>query len=744
MTVIDVNVMKKKFFILILAALCCFSMNAQNVGDEFEISYYGKFRITSINPDEVEMVEVDNGIGSGGDTFNTAEWNNTTYKITSLKTNAFKGYPNSNSIFRFENLTSFESDAFYEATCHSINMTNSPLTELPKSAFERCYCKNINLPNSITTISEKAFQWSDIEEIDLQNLTRIEGAAFFESSIKSIKLSNVTYIGGSAFYGCSNLSSIQLPNVTYIGGSAFEECKFLSDIALPQCLETVKGRAFEDCFLSSLSLYNTVKTFENSGDIMLGDGIVTMNIVDWGNKNVLANFTGFSQAITYKYNDETITGEYTLPDNVTSLGEGALYHCTDITVINMPESLTQIGAKALAKCANLSGIRCNATTAPAVVNANAFSEVDKSINVIIPDKAESYYSYIHTTGWKDFTNYNVSLTTIQGAAIIELYHTAGYNPSQAVKDIIADYISKINDATDKTEVEALTQAGVEVIIAQTRNDRGMVKIGNLYYILDSENHTATVTYGGLEADGYATAEYTGSINIPESVTYNDAAYSVTAIGEHAFQNCNGLTDINISMKVTRIDDDAFNSCKGLKTVLLPTLLNSIGNKAFFGCSAITSINCLALTPCNLGTYSFEGVSKSIPVTVLESCLETYRQESWGGFTNFVTNPTLDTAKTNAKSAITEALGSYESVNYIGNLALNFCLHIDAATTFDQVEALGTEGLYAVTYSISTYQELFGEMGKECDDCPAVEVTKGTKTIKLYAPDKVNFIKATNK
>ncbi len=37
-------------------------------------------------------------------------------------------------------------------------------------------------------------------------------------------------------------------------------------------------------------------------------------------------------------------------------------------------------------------------------------------------------------------------------------------------------------------------------------------------------------------------------------------------------------------------------------------------------------------------------------------------------------------------------------------------------------------------------EALGEMGEPCTDCPAVEVTKGNKTIKLYAPDKVEFIK----
>ena len=252
-----------------------------------------------------------------------------------------------------------------------------------------------------------------------------------------------------------------MSSVTYIGGNAFDECTKLENITLPQCLKTVKQNAFWDCYLTSLTMYNTVETFESNSNIMADNGTVTMNIVDWGNKNVLSGNTGISQAITYKYNDETITGEYTLPDDLTILGEGALYHCIDLTVINMPAGLMQIGVKALAKCANLSGIRCNATTAPAVANADAFSEVDKSINVIIPDNAESYYSYIHATGWKEFSNYLVSLKTVKGAAIIELNHTAGSSPSQAVLDIVADCSTQINAADDKAEVEAITQAGVE-------------------------------------------------------------------------------------------------------------------------------------------------------------------------------------------------------------------------------------------------------------------------------------------
>ena len=731
----------KKTFIILAALCCCFSVKAQNVGTEFEITYYGKYRITSTDPAEVTLVKVKSDIPASGREYNTAEYNGKTYAVTSLNVGAFRDYSNSNSIFTFSNLKRFEGSAFNNTTCYQIDMSNSPLTALPKDAFYNCHCSRILLPSSITRISSCAFQKSSVTSINLPNITRIDGSAFLDcTALSSIDLSHVTYIDGTAFYGCSALASIDLSNVTYIGGSAFNECTNLKNVTLPQCLKTVATKAFWDCYLTSLTMYNTTETFGESPNIMASNGTVTMNIVDWSNKNVLSGNTGISLPIIYKYNNETVTGEYTLPDDVTSLGQGALYHCTDITAINMPAGLTQIGAKALAKCTNLSVIRCEAVPAPAVANVNAFSEVDKNIPVYIPDNAESFYSYIHTIGWKDFANYQVTLPTIKGAAILDLQHTAGYDPSQNVQDIIATYSALINATNDETEIETLTQASIEAIVAQIAIDRGLVKIGNLYYILDNEHHTATVTYGGLEADGYATAEYTGSINVPESVTYNDATYSVTAIGKHAFQNCTGLTAINMPMSVTMIDDNAFYSCQGLKTVLLPSQLNSIGNMSFFDCSAITSINCLATTPSSLGWEAFYNVNTAIPVTVPESSLAAYQDGPWGGFTNFVTNPSLDTAKANAKNEIIATLGSYSSVNYIANLALGFCLRIDAATTVGQVNELRTEGVYAVTYAISTYQEILGEMGEACDDCPAVEVKKGAKTIKLYNPEKVEFLK----
>ena len=84
--------------------------------------------------------------------------------------------------------------------------------------------------------------------------------------------------------------------------------------------------------------------------------------------------------------------------------------------------------------------------------------------------------------------------------------------------------------------------------------------GGIYYnITDDTNKTVEVTNRGTFYDEYS-YEYTGSVVIPESVTYNGTTYSVTSIGSFAFCDCTGLTSITIPNSVTSIGSGAFYNC----------------------------------------------------------------------------------------------------------------------------------------------------------------------------------------
>ena len=99
-------------------------------------------------------------------------------------------------------------------------------------------------------------------------------------------------------------------------------------------------------------------------------------------------------------------------------------------------------------------------------------------------------------------------------------------------------------------------------------------VNGIYYnYLDGNN--VEVTYRGSDYGSYSN-EYSGSVTIPETVTYNNNTYSVTSIGDEAFAYCSSLTSITLPEGVTSIGDYAFDTCVGLSSVTIPDSVTQIG------------------------------------------------------------------------------------------------------------------------------------------------------------------------
>ena len=80
-----------------------------------------------------------------------------------------------------------------------------------------------------------------------------------------------------------------------------------------------------------------------------------------------------------------------------------------------------------------------------------------------------------------------------------------------------------------------------------------------------------VTKGKIATVIQSEPEYSGEIVIPEAIEHNGVTYSVTSIGEDAFEYCSGLTSIVIPNSVTSIAGSAFYSCDGLTAVHISDL-----------------------------------------------------------------------------------------------------------------------------------------------------------------------------
>ena len=115
----------------------------------------------------------------------------------------------------------------------------------------------------------------------------------------------------------------------------------------------------------------------------------------------------------------------------------------------------------------------------------------------------------------------------------------------------------------------------------------------------------------------------GVLRIPESVnqftvtSIGDGAFdncynltsvfipnSVTSIGERAFSGCTGLTSVDIPNNIISIGQNAFFYCKKLSSFAIPNGATSVGNRAFQGCSGLKSVDINSVT--SIGEYAFSG------------------------------------------------------------------------------------------------------------------------------------------
>ena len=199
------------------------------------------------------------------------------------------------------------------------------------------------------------------------------------------------------------------------------------------------------------------------------------------------------------------------------------------------------------------------------------------------------------------------------------------------------------------------------------------EVDGIYYdILSSTNKTVEVTFQGNIYDSY-TNEYTGSVTIPETVTYSGKTYSVTSIGNSAFRDCSGLTEVTIPNSVTSIGDYAFRECRSLTSITIPNSVTSIGESAFRYCSGLTSVT-IPNSVTSIGNYTFCYCSGLTSVTIGNSVtsIGNYAFCCCSGLTS-VTIP--------------------NSVTSIGEYAFEICSSLTSVTIGNSVTSIGDRAFY---------------------------------------------------
>jgi len=145
--------------------------------------------------------------------------------------------------------------------------------------------------------------------------------------------------------------------------------------------------------------------------------------------------------------------------------------------------------------------------------------------------------------------------------------------------------------------------------------------GNLFFLNDENDYQEYMSHSYytpyIISDIHAT--YSGDIVVPSQVAYNGETYTVTGIGEKAFEE-SGVTSVALPSSLIKIGDSAFSFAESLTSIALPEGLEEIGGGAFWGCSVLEEIT-IPSTVKMIGVETFDLCSnlRSINVASGNQC-----------------------------------------------------------------------------------------------------------------------------
>jgi len=448
---------------------------------------------------------------SGDTAFRTLNIGNNVQTIPSY---AFYYCRSLTSVSIGNSVTSIGERAFYYCSkLDSVTIPNS-VTSIGNYAFQSCSgLTSITIPNSVTSIGDYAFSGcSGLTFVSIGNsVTSIGYSAFRNcSGLTSVTIGNsVTNIGSYAFYDCSGLTSVTIPDsVTSIGYSAFSNCTSLQTVNYNAVNCTTIGNNSSlvfsgDAAFTTLNIGNDVQTIPNFA-FQNCSGLTSVTI---GN-----SVTSIGERAFYYCSGLT---SVSIGNSVTSIGNNAFQYCSGLTTINVdvsnpryssnngivysklqdtlilcpegrigsvtiPNSVTSIGDGAFYNCSGLTSITSNAVIPP-TLGSNVFYNVPKYIPVYVPCQSGNSYKFV--SGWYEFINYtNFSATS----------DTTFYN-------VFACYGTFY---TDNNFTIPLVQTGIYYATRQSVNGCDSVVCLNLFIYPNAAatNYAANICQGGTYTD----------------------------------------------------------------------------------------------------------------------------------------------------------------------------------------------------------------------------------------------------
>ncbi len=296
-----------------------------------------------------------------------------------------------------------------------------------------------------------------------------------------------------------------------------------------------------------------------------------------------------------------------LPSTIKTIGWMAFYNCYKLTEINLPENLTTIENYAFYSCSSLANVEIPASVT--WLGYYAFCHCSSLTEVYIPNsvKTINYGAFYACT--------NLAKITI-GGGVTSIGDRAFYDCTELTTIICnATTPPYINSGTfldtHYSNAQLFVPKGTLSAYQSADYWRNFTNItemncdfeqdGIYYNIISTNPARVEVTYLTSNNNNYN--NYSGEVNIPETVTHGGTTYTVTAIGAHAFDMCKSLTAVTIPNTVTNINDYAFHYCQSLTSIDIPNSVTRIGNEAFWLCMELEEV-IIPNSVTTVGGYAF--------------------------------------------------------------------------------------------------------------------------------------------
>ena len=327
--------------------------------------------------------------------------------VVEIKSSAFNGCANLTSIIIPDSITSIGDFAF--ENCSGLTSITIPdsVTSIGDHAFYNCLTS--------ITVSENNKYFSSLNGV-LFNKDKTELVTYLIGNERTEYAipDSVTFIGDRAFYKCSSLTSIIIPDsVTSIGDHAFYNCSSLTNITIPDSVTSIGDHAFHNCSgLTSITIPDSVTSI---GDHAFYNCLTSITVSE--NNKYFSSLNGVlfnkdkTELITYPNGNERT--EYTIPDSVTSIIEGAFAYCSNLITVKIPDSVTDITDKTFYVCSSLTSVIIPDSVTH--IGYNAFKYC-KNLTSIIIKNPNCEISNGKNTIWETATIYGYENSTAQAYA----------------------------------------------------------------------------------------------------------------------------------------------------------------------------------------------------------------------------------------------------------------------------------------------------------------------------------------